>query len=124
MDLQTRAHKIAEIWKQLTWVNDNIVGPYLVGDQLTLADMTWFPTTIFMEFMLPRVFGWPDLFRETEGPFPAIAKWWTKISQEPAFAKVRQDIWEYWVEMEEKGQFKCIIDEIAADQSGRKFKYP
>ena len=25
-----------------------------------------FPTAIFMEFMLPRVFGWPDIFDVTE----------------------------------------------------------
>merc|ERR1712107_496960 len=47
MDLKTRALKFAEIWKQLTWLNANIVGPYLVGDNITLADLTWFPTTIF-----------------------------------------------------------------------------
>jgi glutathione S-transferase len=124
MDLKTRAAKREEIWKQLTWLNGAIVGPYLVGDSVTLADMTWFPTTIFMEFMLPRVFGWPDVFRELEGPFPKIAGWWTKVSEETAFAKVRKDIYTYWEEMEEKGQFKHIIDEVAADTSGLKFKYP
>lgn len=124
MDLVTRAAKIAEIWKQLSWLNRNIVGPYLVGDKVSLADFTWFPTTIFMEFMLPRVFQWPDIFRKTDGPFPNIAKWWTKISEEPAFKDVRQQIWEYWEEMELKGQFKPIITEIAADKSGLKFQYP
>uniref|UniRef100_A0A7S1MGU6 Glutathione transferase n=1 Tax=Alexandrium catenella TaxID=2925 RepID=A0A7S1MGU6_ALECA len=124
MDLKTRADKIAEIWKQLTWMNQHIVGPYLCGGQLTLADLTWFPTTIFMEFMLPRVFGWPDVFREHEGPFPALARWWCKLSEEAAFKKVRQDIYGYWEEMEGKGQFQHIIDEVAADKDGLKFKYP
>merc|ERR1712187_1014646 len=124
MDLPTRAAKIAELWKQLSWLESQIVGPYLVGDEVSLADMTWYPTTIFMEFMLPRVLQWPDVFRKLDGPFPAIAKWWTMISEEPAFKSVRKDIYEYWEEMESKGQFKFIIDEIAADKNGLKFKSP
>merc|ERR550525_641320 len=113
MDLPTRAAKFAELWKQLSWLDSMVVGPYLVGEQLTLADLTWFPTTIFMEFMLPRVFGWPDIFRGLEGPLPAVARWWTKISEEPAFKEVRQQIFEFWEEMEKKGQFKYILDELA-----------
>lgn len=124
MDLATRAAKLAEIWKQLGWLNRNIVGPYLCGSKVSLADFTWFPTTIFMEFMLPRVFGWPDVFRKTDGPFPVIAKWWSAISEEAAFKAVREDIFKYWEEMEKKGQFKPIITEVAADKTGLKFKYP
>eukprot|EP00406_Dinophysis_acuminata_P038537 CAMPEP_0179357852 /NCGR_PEP_ID=MMETSP0797-20121207/78622_1 /TAXON_ID=47934 /ORGANISM="Dinophysis acuminata, Strain DAEP01" /LENGTH=195 /DNA_ID=CAMNT_0021073083 /DNA_START=10 /DNA_END=595 /DNA_ORIENTATION=- len=44
MDLATRAAKFTELWKQLTWLNQNLVGPYLVGERLTLADFTWYPT--------------------------------------------------------------------------------
>merc|ERR1719187_3062890 len=91
MDLQTRAAKVLELWKQLSWLDANLVGPYLAGDVVSLADFTWFPTTIFMEFMLPRVFGWPDVFRETEGPLPKLAKWWTFISEEPEFKRVRAE---------------------------------
>jgi len=94
MDLKTRAAKLEEIWKQLTWLNGNIAGEYLAGDVVTLSDMTWFPTTIFMEYMLPKVFGWPNVFRETEGPLAELAKWWLRVSA--AFATVRQQIWEYW----------------------------
>lgn len=123
MDLKTRAAKVAELWKQLKFMNENIVGPYLCGDKLTLADLTWFPTTIFMEFMLPRVFGWPDIFRDGQ-TFPALSKWWLKISEEPAFKLVREQIYTYWEGMEPKGQFQHIIDEVAADKDGLKFKYP
>lgn len=124
MDLTTRAAKIKEIWEQLTWLNAQIKGPYMCGSELTLADFTWYPTTIFMEYMLPRVLGWPDVFRDEAGPFPEIAKWWNKVSSETAFAGVRQEIFEYWEEMEKAGQFQHIRDEIAADTSGLKFKYP
>jgi len=77
-----------------------------------------------MEFMLPRIYGWPDIFRDTSGSFPAIARWWLKVTAEPAFAEVRQQIYEYWEEMEGKGQFKPILEEIKNDTKGLKFKYP
>jgi len=125
MDLQPRAMKLAEIWKQLTWLEENMTTPYLSDEKITLADFTWFPTAIFMEFMLPRVFGWPDIFDVAASPFPKLATWFTKLKkEEPAFAAVHDDIWNYWVKMEAEGQFKPILEEIASDRSGLKFKYP
>jgi len=124
MDLATRAAKLAEIWKQLGWLNKNMVLPYLCGSKVTLADLTWFPTTVYMEFLLPRLYGWPDIFRKTDGPFPNLAKWWAKISEEPAYKAVRADIFKHWEEVEKKGQFKPIITEVASDKTGLKFKYP
>ena len=74
MKLETRAKKLAEIWKQLNWLEEQCKGPYLAGDRITHADLTWFPTTIFMEFMLPRVYDWPEIFHETDS-FPKLTKW-------------------------------------------------
>jgi len=88
MDLDTRSKKLAEIWKQLNWLEDQCKGPYLAGDKITHADMTWFPTAIFMEFLLPRVFDWPAVFHETE-VFPNLTKWHAKCNENPHFAKVR-----------------------------------
>ena len=68
MDLSSRSAKLAEIWKQLCWLEAEVAktadeGPHMVGSSLSLSDMTWFPTCVFMEFMLSPVFGWPQLFR-------------------------------------------------------------
>merc|ERR1719230_1236425 len=99
MDLPTRAAKLGEIWRQLNWLEGEAAaapgGPHLLGTQLTLADLTWFPTAAFMEFMLPRVFGWPKLFdphatAPAPTPFPALAAWYTALRETyPAFAAVR-----------------------------------
>ena len=124
MDLPTRAAKLGEIWKQLSWLEAEVQkeargGPHLLGAQLTLADLTWFPTCVFMEFMLPRVFGWPALFdpqatSPAPTPFPALAKWFTAMqSSSAAFRSVRTDILGYWEQLEAAGQFQPIIDEIA-----------
>ena len=83
MDLATRAAKLGEIWRQMSWLEAEAGramasrgGAHLLGDQLTLADLTWFPTCVFMEFMLPRVFGWPQLFDPPATPFPHLARWY------------------------------------------------
>ena len=91
MDLPTREAKIGEIWRQLNWLEAEVTrvhadaggpGPYMLGEQLTLADLTWFPTCVFMEYMLPRVFGWAPPFAVGEGtPFPALAAWYTHVRE-------------------------------------------
>lgn len=122
MDNATRAAKLAEIWKQMTWVENNIKGPYMAGSQITLADCTWFPTAIFMEFMLPRVFGWPALFHEQEH-FPKLAAWFGELMKDPRFQKVRSEIFAFWEGKEEEGQFESIKEVVAADKEF-KWKYP
>jgi glutathione S-transferase len=139
MDLKTREAKVAEIWKQLNWLEKQAEqqqqksdGPYLMGEQLTLADMTWFPTGAFMEHMLPRVFGWAEPFVVGGGtPFPTLARWYTALREIPAFASARAEILEYWQELDAKGQFEPIVQEIAEDAASaaaaggepRKFRY-
>lgn len=111
MDRETRAKKVEELWKQLCLLNSIIVGPYLTGDQVTLADFTWYPTIIFMEFMLPRVFGWKDIFYE-DVHLPKFSKWFKFLSSISNFAKVRQDIWTFWEKQYDAGQFVTIKEEI------------
>jgi len=134
MDLPSRAAKIAEIWKQLCWLEAGAskaaaAGPYLLGEQLTLADMTWFPTCTFMEFMLPYVFGWPKIFDPVATdpaptPFPTLAKWYTNLKANPSFKSTHADIWGYWEQMDAAGQFQPIKDELAANKNpSLKFTY-
>jgi len=121
MDKATRAKKLAEIWKQLSWLEENMVGPYLAGSYVTLADMTWFPTTIFMEFMLPRVFGWPEVFHESQH-FPRLTAWFGELSKSSIFTDCRKDIWDFWVGKEKEGQFESIQGELT--DTGYKWVYP
>ena len=152
VDIATRAAKFGEIWKQLSWLEaevarlhklDSSGGPFMTGSQLTLADLTWFPTCVFMEYMLPRFYGWPDLFNPKASdpaptPFPHLAKWYTGLMTPPtpweaalamkrqraiAFTSVRDDIWGYWEKMDAAGQFQPIVDEIAAAPKDFKFVY-
>ena len=94
----------------------------LLATALTLADLTWMPTCVFMEFLLPRVFGWADPFGDAS-PFPRLAAWYQGLlsgrpsrRRGPKFGIRR-------VEMEKKGQFEPIVAEITAAPE-RKWTYP
>ena len=124
MDLPTRAAKLAEIWKQLSWLEGYMTSPFLAGGALSLADFTWYPTMVFMEFLLPRVLDWPSVVDPAASSFPRIAAWFVKCTAIAEFKRARDQIYTYWEEMEAKGQFKPIKDEIAADTEGHKLRYP
>lgn len=75
MSVAHRAAKVAELWKQLVWLEGSLEacetkegfdveavsfesnekgqqvssGPFLTGANLSLSDFTWFPTITFME---------------------------------------------------------------------------
>jgi glutathione S-transferase len=124
MDRPTRAKKIQELWEQLKWLNDNMIGDkYLLGNtQLSLADLTWYPGTINMEFILPRVFGWPkDLFTSFKY-LPKLAKWWAHMTSLPAFAAIRQSILGSWISAWDAGNFTLIAKE--AEDPSYQWSFP
>lgn len=135
IDAAARAAKVAELWKQLSWLEatiqqQNSPQPSLLADGLSLADFTWFPTCVFMEYLLPRVFGWPQIFRPdasrsdiTESPLPCITAWYSGLCAETAFRQTRQDIWQFWEKMDAEGQFKPI-QRVVAQQQDYKWRYP
>ena len=124
MSLEDRAAKFAELWKQLCLLEGSVRdgGGYLAGPEVTLSDMTWHPTAVFMEHMLPK-FGWPDIFGPGS-PFPKLSSWYRRCLRYPAFAETRGEILEYWEEMGAKGQFEPILKEIEEAPACLKFKYP
>jgi glutathione S-transferase len=124
MDRPTRAKKIQELWEQLKWLNDNMIGDkYILGDtHLSLADLTWYPGTINMEFILPRVFGWPqDLFTSFKY-LPKLAKWWTHLTTLPPFAAIRQTILDSWISAWDAGNFTLIAKE--AEDPSYQWSFP
>jgi glutathione S-transferase len=128
MDLASRAAKAQELWKQLSWLEGVQDGPYLAGNSLSLADLTWFPTAVFMEYLLPRSLGWDPVFvaagAEASSPCPKLSRWYAHLREQEPFAGVHADIWNHWVEADAAGQLQPIRDEIAADKTGLKFRYP
>ena len=78
-----------------------------------------------MEFMLPRFFGWPALFDpNAQTPTPALASWYARLREAPAFAQVHGHIWTHWEKMEAEGQFEPILKQLrAAEGEGHRFGF-
>ena len=112
ISMESRNHKLKEMHTQLTWLENNMKGtPYLTGSQLTHADLTWFPTTVFMEFMLPRVFNWSPIFTEADTQFPKLSKWAVFMkNNHPHFKQAHEDCYNFWLTKEKGGQFVSIIE--------------
>ena len=85
MDIDVRARHIAEINDILQTLERLCVGPFLVGERMSTADVAAFPHFVFMVDMLPRYFGWPDVFAGR----PKLAAWWDTVQAEPVVARVR-----------------------------------
>ena len=71
--------------------------------------------------MVPRVFDWPNIFHETEC-FPKLTAWNQLLREDPIFAGVHKEIWDFWQLKWEEGQFTSIIPET--EDTSFKWKYP
>lgn len=121
MGKDERAAKLKELWKQLSWLEENIKQPYMAGDRVTHADMTWFPTCIFMEFLLPRNFEWPKVFHEKEH-FPKLSAWFEEVRKLPAFEQTHSEIWGFWEAKNGTDLFDDILEQTK--DTNYKWKYP
>lgn len=107
MTAAVRAAKLKELFDQLCWLESQARLPYLAGN-LSHADLTWFPTFNFMEFMLPRSFGWSeDIFHETKH-FPRLTLWYEHCLKDPEFQRVREEILEDHKKAYEKGRLSGV----------------
>ena len=124
MTTEVRAAKLAELFQQLVWLEGMAQGPFLVGGRITHADITWFPTAVFMELLLPRVFDWTPVFHETKvnKDFPKIGKWFQCCMKEEHFAKTRKEIRETLMKHGENGRFNDVKEEAIAHPQ-YKWKY-
>lgn len=100
----TRKDALAEFVKQLS-VIENLIepGPYLLGDQVSLADATIFPTMVFAAHMLPKFDITPPL------P-PKLDQWFHSVRQnDAAFGKVFDEIMGGLQAWEERNRWDPIL---------------
>lgn len=114
MDAAVRAAAIAEIARQLNFVEAALdeAGPFAAGQELSTGDAALFPTFCFYTFILPRVFGWKDVFAGR----PKLARWWAALCGDTDAAEVRQGITSAQEQWEADGRWKKLgIEEQVAD---------
>ena len=87
MSPEVRAEQISEIDRLLDVMEKTVggfePGPYLCGDAPSTADAALFPTFVFMTHLLPKYFGWENVF---DGR-PSLERWYKHMSTEDACAK-------------------------------------
>jgi glutathione S-transferase len=99
----TRKDALREYSKQLFVIADlidGLAGPYLCGDQVSLADATLFPSVVFASHMFPKFMGNPGLFDDGDDvnnnrpPIPSkIEDWFQRmIDTDSAFQKVYEEV--------------------------------
>jgi glutathione S-transferase len=118
MNVKTRAAKIAELYNQLCWLDKtSTCAPFLVGryNRITHADLTWFPTMVMIQFLVPKSIGWPHDFLARK--FPKLSQWYahcTSLNNQyhTQFAKVRDDIMEENQEEYDNGWLKGVKEDV------------
>lgn len=120
-DPQVRASKVKEIYERLSWLESTIQLPYMAGERMSHADITWFPTCVFMELLLPYVFNWSPVFRESE-QFPRLTLWYATCCSNEHFASVREDISSVLIQQKEDGRFDGVR-EVAKSNSELRWRY-
>ena len=120
-DPVVRASKLKEIYERLCWLEENIRSDYMVGNRITHADITWYPTCIFMEILLPYVFGWSPIFHENDH-FPRLTRWFQKCTSNEHFASVRNDIYGVLKMQQQNGRFDSVR-KVAHEHPDMKWKY-
>ena len=120
-DATIRAAKLKEMFERLCWLEETVKLPYMAGGRISHADITWFPTCIFLEVLLPYVFDWSPIFHETEH-FPRLTRWFSVCLSNEHFESVRQDIYNTLVMQKDDGRFDRVR-EVAKSSRDLKWKY-
>lgn len=88
MSGEEREEKLKQLVYQLDVVEATCKGPHMAGLEVTGADATWLGTMVFLTEILPRVFHWGSVFQGR----PKLAAWWALMQQDPAAAKVIDEV--------------------------------
>lgn len=73
-----RSYRLGELARQLDIIADIVSksdGPWAVGSEPSFADATLLPTFTFMKYLLPKYFGWEEVF-EKRGRLQALWDRW------------------------------------------------
>ena len=84
-------------------------GPFAAGgDEITLADLTLYPTFLYFTYFLPKVFKWPDVFAEK----PKLRRWFRHMRPLPMCQRLEDELLPYI-------QKKPVADIIAETRDDR-----
>ena len=117
-DVKTRADQLAEVAKQLDVIegvmNLRTDGPFVGGREPSTADAALFPTYVFIEYILPKHFGWKDVWAGR----PTTAKWFEAMKLDTCGARVYGEVRGGLEAWEENGRWDTVgVTEAVKDTS-------
>lgn len=107
-----RAAQVGQLARQLDILETYVIGPYVTGEEMSYADTALVPTVVFMEYILPKFFGWPGLW---EGR-PKLEAWWEVVQEHVEVRRVVEEVrdglksWDVSGRWVEKGIIKQVSD--------------
>ena len=82
---------------------------FLCGNDVSLADVTLFPTVIFCVFMLPQFFNW----EKNDFLGPRLQKWFSYLSNNvPEFKQTKEEMLVALEAWKQNGRFEPIMKEM------------
>ena len=117
-DVKTRADQLAEVAKQLDVIegvmNLRTDGPFVGGREPSTADAALFPTYVFIEYILPKHFGWKDVWAGR----PTTANWFEAMKLDTCGARVYGEVRGGLEAWEENGRWDTVgVTEAVKDTS-------
>ena len=117
-DVKTWADQLAEVVKQLDVIegvmNLRTDGPFVGGREPSTADAALFPTYVFIEYILPKHFGWKDVWAGR----PTTAKWFEAMKLDTCGARVYGEVRGGLEAWEENGRWDTVgVTEAVKDTS-------
>lgn len=117
-DVKTRADQLAEVAKQLDVIEGVMSlrtdGPFVAGREPSTADAALFPTYVFIEYILPKHFGWKDVWAGR----PTTAKWFEAMRVDTCGARVYGEVRGGLEAWEENGRWDTVgVTEAVKDTS-------
>eukprot|EP00879_Flechtneria_rotunda_P008174 GHRR01008563.1.p1 GENE.GHRR01008563.1~~GHRR01008563.1.p1 ORF type:complete len:206 (+),score=58.71 GHRR01008563.1:1275-1892(+) len=116
-----RAILLKQLVKQMDVLEHICVGPYVAGPEITSGDSALMPTFVFMTFILPRYFGWRDVFAGR----PRLAAWWLEMQEPRASRRVIDEVTDALEGWAKKNRWEDLgIVQQLADNPQYKWTYP
>uniref|UniRef100_A0A7S0D2X8 GST C-terminal domain-containing protein n=2 Tax=Amorphochlora amoebiformis TaxID=1561963 RepID=A0A7S0D2X8_9EUKA len=79
-------------------------GPFCAGSKPSLGDLVAYPTFVFIDYMLPKKFGWKDVF-ETR---PGLARWWDAMNHWEPASRVGDEVTEALISWDNDGRWERV----------------
>jgi len=117
MDAATRAEQVKSVATYLNFLEHILSdseapasgtpyakGPFCAGDKPSIGDIIAYPTIVFAEYILPKKFGWSDIFSQR----PGLRRWWEAMDAWEPAGQVKTEIRDALHKWDQDGRWERV----------------